>query len=149
MNAKINWLTRQIGQSPHTKITGYLGEMVILEALRDSQKYQGSPTKTYHKGDLHVVNRKTGEYFRVEVKTAKRTKNGWQFCLRKHDKYGQTNIDDADIVVLLCVGLSGAFWPFVLPKEAFGAKKKIQIRNLDTTHYSEYRQTLNQLEFEL
>lgn len=149
MNAKLNWLTRQIGQSPHTKITGYLGEMVILEALRGNDKYRGLLAKSNKTGDMHVVNKDTGEYFKVEIKTAKRGKQGYQFCLRKNDRHGQTNISHADIVILLCVGLSGAFWPFVVPKEVFGRQKKAHIRNIETTKYSEYRQTLKTLEFEL
>ncbi len=147
MNERILWIQRQLACSPHTKVTGDLGELVIVEALKSSESWFAHQPKRRKVGDLHVYSRLTGEQIKVEIKTAKRGKRGYQFCLRKHDKYGETTINHADVVLLLCVGLSGSFLPFVLPKSFFGDQQNATISNPYKGKYSPYRQTLRRLDF--
>lgn len=147
MNDYILYLERQIARSPHSKITGSLGELVIMEMLKLNERWRGYQPQRRKVGDLHVYSRVSGEQIKVEIKTARRGKGGYQFCLRKRDKHGQTDVGHADIVLLLCVGQSGAMWPFVVPVHIFGQQKGVRIRDVMKGKYLPYRQNLNRLEF--
>lgn len=149
VNETILWIKRQIATSDKTTATGALGEIVIKEYLNEQARYSANQRKFAKLGDLWVLDKSTGEMLKIEVKTSKRGKRGkYQFCLRKADKHGRTTIDHADYVVLLCVGLSGAMTPFVVPAAAL-TSKKISIRNpqSDKSKYSQYRQRLDNLTF--
>lgn len=149
MNETILWIKRQIAASDKTTVTGALGEIVVKEYLNEQARYSANQRKFAKLGDLWVLDKTTGEMLKIEVKTSKRGKRGkYQFCLRKSDKHGVTNIDHADYVVLLCVGLSGLMIPFVIPTGDLSVKK-VCLKNLNSkkSKYSKYRQSLETLHF--
>lgn len=54
---------------------------------------------TYHHGDRLVNNK-----IKVEIKTSHLNKQGrYNICLKKKDKYGQTNCQNTDYVVIILV----------------------------------------------
>lgn len=86
-------------------------------------------TSNRHGGDFVAISRATGEMWRVEVKTSRRTKNGqYQFLLRKNDRYGTTDHRSADIVLLLAIRKSGVAVPFVVPVAALADIKAFKMR---------------------
>ena len=54
--------------------------------------------------------------------------------LQKHDVWGETSIDHADIVVLLAVDKS-KIYPYVLPRKILGGRKKVKI----SSHPEKYK----------
>lgn len=92
---------------------GAMGEKTAAHLLEQSG-YQVSFCRVGEKrGDLSVASLHTGEVFKVEVKTARRCKDGkWRFTL-----YLKAKIDHrhADVVILLAVLDSGRVIPFVVP----------------------------------
>lgn len=89
-----------IRNTGHNRL-GLLGEKEIADLFT---KAGYKVEKDDFGSDLVVVNRPTGELLRVEVKTARKTTKGFQFCLRKS---GHTTVDISDLIVLLCVNPSG------------------------------------------
>jgi len=141
---RIKWLRMQMSSSPHTKVTGYLGELVVMEYLKTTRWFLYQPRRR-KVGDLLAVDTETGWQIKIEIKTAKRGKKGkYQACLRKNDKYGQTDVSHADIVLLVCVDAAGGFYPFVIPNRDIGnEQKRLTISSHPMDYggkYSKYRQ---------
>jgi hypothetical protein len=90
---------------------GAIGEQVVANALeRRGYLIQG----WHERGDLTVLT-PDGEYLYVEIKTARKGKDGkWRFTLRKK---GSQDHSKSDIVILLCVMKAGDAVPFVIPTE--------------------------------
>jgi len=80
---------------------GAQGEIEIAAMLTEAG-YKVRPG--YDGCDLVVVNKETGEMLHLEVKTARKTAKGFQFCLRKRD---HTSVDLSDAIILVCVYSSG------------------------------------------
>ena len=120
---KTEWIIGQLKQSPHTKITGYLGELLVMEALiySDWKAYQPKARKI---GDIIATNKDTGECLKIEVKTARQSKAGrWQFLLYKNDEHGQTDCSYSDVVVLVCISKAGLIFSFILPASEITSNK--------------------------
>lgn len=80
---------------------GKQGEREIERLLVDA----GYKVKDGYDGcDRTVVNPSTGEMLHIEIKTARKSLKGYQFCVRKD---GHTSVDFSDLVILLCVHDSG------------------------------------------
>lgn len=114
------------------KAIGTMGEIAVARML-ESSGYDVSLAHVGEKrGDLRAVSRSTGEIWRVEVKTARRAKDGkYRFTLFKK---GCTDYRDADFVVLLPVLKSGRVVPFVIPVSKLGERSQICI----TSHPEDY-----------
>lgn len=96
----------------HTAV-GLMGERWLLNQL-ERVGYSVSLTHPgERRGDLRVINPNTGEITLIEVKTARRGKDGkWRFTLVKR---GKTDHRRADYVALLAVTISGLVVPFLVP----------------------------------
>lgn len=109
------------------RAVGMAGELYAAVAL-EKQGFEVSFTHPgEQRGDLRVVDPKTGVVWHIEVKTARRGKRGWQFILRKDDKAGKTDCRHADFVILLAVMKSGRNVPFIIPVHEIGEQQKITI----------------------
>lgn len=90
---------------------GCLGENTVWQAL-EASGYKVQRARTLE-GDLRAIRIATGEIYRVEVKTARRGKDGrWRFTLYKE---GHTNHVLSNVVVLLAVLDCLQAVPFVVP----------------------------------
>lgn len=88
-----------------------------------------------HAGDLRATDQASGEVWRIEVKTARRSAAGrWQFLLRKNDRHGVTTCQQSDLVLLLAVLKTGTAVPFLIPCPALAGIQKIEI----PSHPEEY-----------
>lgn len=105
-----------IRNTGHNRL-GALGELEMTTLFRKA----GYRVEDDNAGsDLAVVNKETGEFLRVEVKTARKGAKGFQFCLRKP---GHTTVDVSDLIVLLCVYPSGRVRTYCLrPCECMSTK---------------------------
>lgn len=114
------------------KAIGTMGEITVARMLELSG-YEVSFTHVRERrGDLRVYDIQSGEIVRVEVKTARRSKDGkYRFTLFKK---GCTDYRDADVVVLLPVLKSGRTVPFVIPVDDLGNRSQVCI----TSHPEEY-----------
>lgn len=75
---------------------------------------------------------------RLEVKTAILGQNGsFQFCLKKADKFGQTDYSKSDYVVLVCLSLYGDK-VYLIPVAALPAVKKLSL-SVNSKRFSEFR----------
>lgn len=107
---------------------GVNGEQLAAAMLRKAGYQVEHVAKEEHAGDLRVIDQATGEVWRVEVKTARRSGHGfWQFLLNKRDKHGVTSCAQSDVTLLLAVLKSGAAVPFVIPCEALAGIQKISV----------------------
>lgn len=88
--------------------------------------------------DIGLVYEPTGEFACIEIKTARKGKDGYQFILEKKDCYGSTSAKHADWLLLQCVTPAGAIVRFLL-RTAAVTVSKIRIRNLDSGKYHTYR----------
>lgn len=121
----------KLSDRTHTAV-GAMGEQTAAALLRQSGYTVSHTGRGERRGDLRAVDPTTGEMWRVEVKTARRSKSGrWKWSLRKP---GHTDIGDADIVLLLAVLKSGRAVVFVVPTGAFGDVKTFECR----THPEDY-----------
>lgn len=146
MSKQLNWIRDQLTRTIDTRVTGYLGELLVLEALKKT-RWRAYQPKAHKIGDLVITDTSTGEILKVEVKTARRDKKGrWQFCLNKNDKHGVTSIAHSDVVILLAIDNLNRVFPYVIPSSFFESRTKIAL----TTHpdkyagrWSSFKQTLN------
>lgn len=135
MNNRLNWILDQLTRVVDTRVTGYLGEILILELLKDT-RWRAYQPRAHHIGDLVVTDTSTGEILKVEVKTARRgTYQGrWQFLLRKHDQHGVTDISHSDIVILLAIDDNNRIYPYVIPSKFMEQRTKVAL----TSHPEKY-----------
>lgn len=126
-----------------TYILGEAGEQLVITELEcvDYVRSLWTGRKKRRVADIALTNRLTGEVSRLEVKTARRGKHGYQFSLRKNDKYGRTSIDDANFVLLQAITPAGAIYRYLLPVSALNEQTKITISNPETYAgiYAQYR----------
>lgn len=111
---------------------GHLGEEWARIRLGDSG-YDVVTTRCGDKrGDLVAIDRTTGEKRIVEVKTARRGKDGkWRFTLAKT---GHTDHRNSDVVMALAVMTSGRVVPYVIPTDVLRDKRTVAI----TSHPDRY-----------
>lgn len=89
-----------------------------------------------HRGDLRVIRPDTGEFANVEVKTARRCKDGkWRFTLIVGKNGEKTDHRDADYVLLLPVLSSGQAVPFLIPVDVLANQRQAVITS-DPLRYS-------------
>lgn len=142
----ITELKRHMAQS-HV-VLGWVGENLIARVLEDAG-YCVTITHDLRKGDLRVVT-PDGECLYVEVKTARRGKDGtYRFTLVKN---GHTDHRACDLCILLCVLKSGDAVPFVVPTGAIEGRKACAIASFPTTYQgalAKYRQSLRKMRINL
>jgi len=132
--------------SHNRKSVGMAGEIAIALALQE----RGYPVAANHKwGDLQVWTKDMKKTAYIEVKTARRGKDGfYNFTLRKD---GCTDHRNADLIILVCLLKTGDAIPFVVPVTVLYEQKKCSITS-DPWNYkgklSPYRQNLKTLSLE-
>lgn len=135
---KTDWLFSQIERCAHTRQLGWLGEQII-SALIPSERFIVYKPRKSQVGDLHVTDKQTGVFLKVEVKTARmNARQMFEFKLRKHDKHGVTDISHADIVLCFCIHPSGLYWFYIIPVAALGPKQTSLTIPATTTHEGRY-----------
>lgn len=130
-------MTGHIRASDKTNITGDLGEQLFKILLADNWLIK--KPEDYHNGDFVITDTETGLRLKVEIKTSKRGKHGFNFQLKKNDKHGVTDCSDSDILVLICIDKAGNPFAYVIPCEIVGGIKKISIRNHPTKYTGKYQ----------
>lgn len=114
------------------KAIGLMGELIAKRLFESACYSVVTPQPKQHRGDLVVTDTFTGEMLKIEVKTARRGKDGkWRFTLWKKN---HTDHRDADYVVLLPVLKSGRVVPFVIPVSELENQKQAVI----TSHPENY-----------
>lgn len=139
MNAKMLWLSRQLASSDKTTVTGFVGERVVMEHLSSSD-WHTHQAASVNCGDVIATNRVTGETLRLEIKTAKKAKNGqYQFCITKADKHGATDYRHSDVVILICVDAAGGFYLYVIPASSLKlGQQRLSISSHPTVYNGKY-----------
>lgn len=119
----INWLCFNSRQSAHYDV-GFFGEKVA-QALFQDAGYKAWKPDSYHGIDLNVVDKKTGEFFTVEVKTARQSERlkSWQFCLNKPKNCSSCN---SDYILLILIAEKGIF-TYLIPSAFLGKTKSFTV----------------------
>lgn len=100
---------------------GMWGEHIVKREL-ECAGYQVTKQPRFKGGDLLASGLK------IEVKAAREDKSGaYWYCLSKNDKWGRTDHESADIIVLLAVNPAGFASTFVIPKEALAGMRSLRI----------------------
>lgn len=117
-------------------VIGALGEAIAAAWLRAG----GYHVSGSEDSDLRVVNPFTGEALRVEVKTARRGKDGcWRATL---EKTKHTSIRNADHLILLCVDIDCQVIPFSIPTQELRNHRVVAITSRPRSYsgqWSAYR----------
>jgi len=113
-------------------VLGDLGQIAAERWFQQSGFQVISRNEPWQPGHDLVIATGDGQQLRVEVKTARRGKDGYQFILYKK---GKTSIANADLVMLIAVGDSGKSYTFLIPAGHIRHLKKIDI----TSHPLKYR----------
>lgn len=133
--------------NPSSNAIGALGEQLCYHALTARGYLVSNAHPKEHRGDLRIITR-DGQILRVEVKTARRSADGYyRATLRKP---GKTDHGDSDVVILLCVMEAGYVVPFVIPTPLIIHKNTLAVGNPDTYRgkFARYRQRLYSLNLE-
>jgi Holliday junction resolvase-like predicted endonuclease len=114
------------------RAVGAAGELFV-KALLERHGYIVKPTDHNScQGDLIAIDSRTGEIWKIEVKTSRKNKDGkWRFKLYKA---GHTDHKNADIVFLVAVMPSGRCVCFVVPVEILANQRQAVI----TSHPDQY-----------
>lgn len=109
----------------HVKV-GRGGEAYAQQQFEQAGYRVDSPPEK-KQGDLRVIDKATGEIFKVEVKTSRRGKSGhWQVCINKDKK---TRATHADFVVIQLVLGEMRVVTFIIPAWVLASKQKLSWRN--------------------
>lgn len=105
---------------------GDAGERLGIALLQDSG-YKAIKPAGKHAGDIHAVCRKTGELFKVEVKTSTWSQDHkrWQFCLKKHR---HTDCQHSDFILFILIEKSRAF-TYLVPSAFLAGITQFAIRS--------------------
>lgn len=115
-------LTSHIRDSHISTLTGELGESLFCAMLGD--KWHAVKPSDCHCGDYWITDKTTGETLKVEIKTSKKSKAGrYNFSLKKSDKYGKTDYQDSDLLVMIAIDNAGNPFAYVIPTQALNVKK--------------------------
>jgi hypothetical protein len=116
---------------------GVAGERIASAALINA----GYEVTTLQRGgtDLRAKNPLTGELFKVEVKTARRSKDKkWRFALQTQ----RTSHLKSDVVMLQQILDSGAVYTYVIPAQDLGNRKLITVPSANYSgKWAAYRQS--------
>lgn len=135
------------GTMSQTRIAlGALGEQLIAQYLQRAGYAVSTP---HERGDLSVVL-PTGEILAIEVKTARKSKDGaYRFTLYKYWQ-GRVCADhsNTNFVILVCVQRSGYAVAFVVPTRDLQGKTAVGITSEPRKYHgwlAPYRQELKKL----
>jgi hypothetical protein len=137
---------------PYAELTssvalGRWGENAIRSHMQKAPMLVCS-TGQYKPYDLALVSYDMSSSVRFEIKTATRSKSGWQYCLHKSDKHGHTNCANSDYVLLVPIVGERVQSVFLIPSVELSGKKKISMRTNPSKYsgkYSKYRVQLPEL----
>lgn len=116
--------------TPRRFMLGHMGEMTVQNAL-NAAGYQARKGR-HNEGDLHVVDRSTGQILYVEVKTAMRsTDRKWRFTLFVR---GKTDYRHSDVIVLLAVLDDFTYVPYAIPVPDLGSRSQLCITSHPATY---------------
>lgn len=145
MEMYLKWAVQMSAAS--RKGVGLLGEKVGAAIFEEAGFWAAKFKQGTKCGDLKVARKDNGEEFKIEVKTARKDKEGiYQFCLVRDGN--MTDCKHADYVLLLASMDSGAVVPFLIPVTAIGNQKKFTISSNPLEYrgnWSKYRFDLNNL----
>jgi hypothetical protein len=135
--------------NPSCQAIGMMGEQIVYHMLASAGYIVSNTHPGEQRADLRVIT-PHGEVLRVEVKTARKACDGkWHFTLRKK---GKTDHSHSDVVILLCVMLTGFCVPFVIPTARIVHQQQACI-NSDPYRYkgkfARFRQPLHKLSLEV
>jgi hypothetical protein len=119
--------------------TGAAGETFAKDLLERSGYDAQKRTERYC-GDLRAVEPATGEFWNIEVKTAKRRPDGRHTFQLMTDS--GTDYRYSDYVLLLAICGSGVVVPFLIPVNYLkrrGAKTITLPKNLNASKWSHFR----------
>jgi hypothetical protein len=118
---------------------GAAGETFAAELLKSSG-YDVVKRDEPKCGDLRAADINTGEFWNIEVKTAKRRPDG-RFCFHLYEN-GKTDYRYSDYVLLIAVLSAGKVASFLIPVKVLkrrGAKTITLPKNLNSSRWSHYR----------
>lgn len=131
-NTKSRRLAKQLSRINATHLNvGFAGESLAIQVFQDAG-FKAFKTEEKQCGDLTVIDRKTGQYYAVEVKAARKSsvRNSWQFCLKK-DKH--TDCSFSDFVLFILFDDFDANY-YLVPSGFVGTAKSLQF-----SHPTKYR----------
>jgi len=110
-------------QSKHYDI-GHYGEKLAIAMLEDDG-FKAFKPSDIREGDIHAVDRVTGELFKIEVKTStySEASRKWQFCLKKGTK---TDCRYSDYVLFILIDKNRVF-TYLVPSSFLGDCRQLSI----------------------
>lgn len=100
---------------------GMWGEFIVRRELENAG-YTVRKQPKLKGGDLLAAGLK------IEVKAAHEDRSGaYWYCLTKNDKWGRTDHEQADVLILIAVNPSGFASTFVIPAEALAGMTNLRI----------------------
>lgn len=116
--------------SPHIQ-TGNYGENYLVSLLQESGYIARRQRGLRFCGDIVCIDRRTGEIFAIEVKTANYIGNRFKFCLRKT---GKTDCTYSDYVALLCLDQNANHYLYMVQSSLFGGVSMCTISSHPTVY---------------
>lgn len=116
---------------------GAAGETFAAELLK-SAGYEVQKPDARKRGDLRAIDAATGEFWKVEVKTAKR-RDDHKFCFQLLNR--TQDYRHSDYVLLLAVMPGGKVASFLIPVDVLKRRgiKSITVSNLNSGYWSHFR----------
>jgi hypothetical protein len=118
-------------------LTGNFGEDYIYRLLVNSGYIVRKTSKLAFSGDLQVTDPVTGEFFKIEVKTANQhpTSGQFRFCLKKT---GKTDCTYSDYVILVCIDTDGRIYLYCAHCNCFNGATHVGITSHPTKYKGKY-----------
>lgn len=118
---------------------GSAGEFFARKML-ERAGYAVERPKKCKQGDLRVVDNNTGEFWNIEVKTARRRPDGKFAFQLVGTGNARTNCKHADYLMLVAVCGNGIVVTYLIPTRILARRKTITLpKNLNRSKWADYR----------
>jgi len=147
MNRKLQVLAMRIGNA-NKQALGAVGELIAIDLLTSAGYHVRLSKAGRKRGDLTVIDPETGQTWLVDVKTARRSTDGYfHYCLYKRNK---TDYRYSDYVLLFAVNKAGATVGFLIPREDIKFATSLSLGKNARTYRGKWAQyRINKGEFQL
>ena len=127
--------SRNVNPLSHHNFVGSYGEKWLVNQFNQSGYIAQITPQKAHEGDLRVLDTQTGEYIKIEAKTALETTSGYGFCINKSKK---TNCSYSDFVALICIDKQLSHYLYIIEPSLFNNSQFIRISSHPTRYAGKY-----------
>jgi len=125
----------KINYQSHHNFVGNYGEYWLANQFSQAGYFAQKTSPKTCEGDLRVLDTQTGEWLKIEAKTALETTSCYGFCMFKTKK---TDCSYSDFVALICIDQQLTHYLYLIHPSLFTGSQFIRISSHPTRYSGKY-----------